>query len=174
MTDDKHSILQRLDAAGRFLENLLLVGLLATMMLLSVAQIVARELFDAGFFWVGEFIRILVLWLAMVGAVAACRENRHIRVDALSHLLSARTVRMTRVLVDVFAAVVCAVIAWHSWRYLQLEIEFEDTVLSNTPAWIAHVIVPIAFALLSYRFLIGVAQAVSRLFSSDADNGGDS
>lgn len=167
MTDGKISILQRLDAAGRFIENLLLVGLLATMLLLSVAQIIARELFDTGFFWAGEFIRILVLWLAMVGAVAACRENRHIRVDAISHLLSARAVRFTRLLVDTFAAAVCAFIAWHSWRYLQLEIEFEDTVLKDTPAWIAHIVVPVAFALLSYRFVIGVAQTIQRLRSDD-------
>jgi TRAP-type C4-dicarboxylate transport system permease small subunit len=167
MTDGKISILQRLDTAGRFVENLLLVGLLATMLLLSVAQIIARELFDTGFFWAGELIRILVLWLAMVGAVAACRENRHIRVDAISHMLSARAVRITRLLVDTFAAAVCALIAWHSWRYLQLEIEFEDTVLNDTPAWMAHIVVPVAFALLSYRFLIGVAQTIQRLRSGD-------
>ena len=171
MTDGKNSILQRLDTAGRFIENLLLVGLLATMLLLSVAQIIARELFDTGFFWAGELIRILVLWLAMVGAVAACRENRHIRVDAISHLLSARAVRITRLLVDTFAAAVCALIAWHSWRYLQLEIEFEDTVLNDTPAWIAHIIVPVAFALLSYRFVIGVAQTMQRLRSGDEAEG---
>ena len=76
MTDGTPSLLRRLDAAGRFIENAFLVGLLGAMMLLSVAQIIAREFFDTGFFWAGEFIRILVLWLAMVGAVAACRENR--------------------------------------------------------------------------------------------------
>ena len=31
-----------------------------------------------------------------------------------------------------------AALAQGSIRYLQLEIEFEDTVLINTPAWIAH------------------------------------
>jgi TRAP-type C4-dicarboxylate transport system permease small subunit len=163
MTGDRQSILQRLDAAGRFVENLFLVGLLATMMLLSVAQIIAREVFDTGFFWAGELIRILVLWLAMVGAVAACRENRHIRVDAISHLLSARTVAVARVLVDVFAAVVCAVIAWQSWRYIQVEIEYEDTVLISTPAWVAHIVVPVAFALLSYRFLVGVGSSLVQI-----------
>ena len=37
-------------------------------------------------------------------------------------------------------------------REVQLEIEFEDQVLIDTPAWIAHFIVPLAFALISYRF----------------------
>lgn len=173
MTEKAASLLGRLDAAGRFVENVLLVGLLSAMMLLSVAQIVARELFETGFFWSGELIKIMVLWLAMVGAVAACRENRHIRIDAISHLLSDRAVAITRLLVDTFAAVVCAVVAWHAWRYVQLEKEFEDTVLLDTPAWIIHLVVPVAFALLSYRFLVGVGQGVLKLAQGDQEVGAE-
>ena len=42
MTEKAISLFERLDAAGRFVENLLLVGLLGSMMLLSVVQIVAH------------------------------------------------------------------------------------------------------------------------------------
>ena len=150
--------LARLDQAGRLVEDVLLVTLLGGMMLVAVGQVIAREIFETGFFLAGELVRLMVLWLAMVGSIAACRENRHIRIDAISHLLSDRAVGIVRMLVDTFAAVVCGVIAWNAWRYLQLEIEFEDTVLIDTPAWIAHVVVPVAFALLSYRFLVLVLQ----------------
>ena len=156
------TMLGRLDRAGRLIENILLVALLGGMMLLSVGQIIAREIFETGLFWSGEIVRIMVLWVAMIGAVAACREDRHIRIDAISHLLSGGAAAAARMLVDTFAAAVCAVVAWHSWGYLQLEIELEETVLVDVPAWITHAVVPIAFALLSYRFLVGVAkQAVS-------------
>jgi len=104
-----------------------------------------------------------VLWLAMFGAVAAARDNRHIRIDALSHLLPAIVVRYTRVFVDLFAAVVCAVVAWQAFRYMQLEIEFEDTVLIDTPAWIAHAIIPAAFGLMSYRFVVGVVARIANI-----------
>jgi TRAP-type C4-dicarboxylate transport system permease small subunit len=168
MIEKARSVFDRLDAVGRFVENTLLVGLLAGMMLLSVAQIIAREIFETGFFWSGELVKIMVLWLAMVGAVAACRENRHIRIDALSHLLSDRAVAIVRLLVDTFAAGVCAIVAWHAWRYVQLEMEWEDTVLIDTPAWIIHLVVPVAFALLSYRFLVGVGQGAMQLASGEA------
>ena len=158
MTTRGGVLLSRLDAAGRFIENVLLVSLLGGMMLLSVSEIVAREVFETGLFWSGEVVRLMVLWLAMIGAVAACRDDRHIRVDAISHLLSDRAIAAARLVVDTFAAVVCAVIAWHAWRYLQIEVEFEETVLIDTPAWIVHAVVPVAFALLSYRFVIGVGK----------------
>ena len=156
--------LHRLDSIGRLVENVLLVSLLAGMMLLSVGQIIAREVFESGLYWSGEIIRIMVLWLAMIGAIAACRENRHIRIDAISHLMSDRAVGYTRLLVDTFAALVCCVVAWHAWRYLQIEIEFEETVLLDTPAWMAHAIVPVAFALLSYRFLVAVGKEAVNLY----------
>lgn len=170
MIQKASTILGRLDSAGRFVENVLLVGLLGGMMLLSVAQIIAREVFETGFYWSGELIRLMVLWLAMVGAVAACRENRHIRIDAVSHLLSDRAVGVARLVVDTFAAGVCAMVAWHAWRYVQLEIEFEDTVLISTPAWIVHAVVPVAFALLSYRFLVGVGKEGIKLYSGEEED----
>ena len=164
MTQAVTAALARLDQAGRLVENVLLVTLLGGMMLVAVGQVIAREIFETGFFWAGELVRLMVLWLAMVGSIAACRENRHIRIDAISHLLSDRAVGIVRMLVDTFAAVVCGVIAWNAWRYLQLEIEFEDTVLIDTPAWVAHLVVPVAFALLSYRFLVSVLQTAVENF----------
>ena len=151
-------LFRRLDAFGRLAENVALVSLLLGMMLLAVGQIVAREIFNTGFVWADEAIKLIVLWLAMVGSIAAARENRHIRIDLLSHLLPRKAVALTRVIVDLFAAGVSGAIAWHSWRYLQLEIEFEDTVLVDTPAWIVHVVVPVAFALISYRFVVSAGR----------------
>ena len=161
--------LARLDQAGRLVEDVLLVTLLGGMMLVAVGQVIAREIFETGFFLAGELVRLMVLWLAMVGSIAACRENRHIRIDAISHLLSDRAVGIVRMLVDTFAAVVCGVIAWNAWRYLQLEIEFEDTVLIDTPAWVAHLVVPVAFALLSYRFLVLVLQTAVENFVGEKE-----
>jgi TRAP-type C4-dicarboxylate transport system permease small subunit len=61
---------------------------------------------------------------------------------------------------------VCGIIAVQAYRYLQIEIEYEDTVMVNTPAWIAHVIMPTAFALISYRFLVAaLKQAGDFLFT---------
>jgi TRAP-type C4-dicarboxylate transport system permease small subunit len=164
MVSSGTSVLERLDRFGRALENIALVGLLGLLIGVGVGEIILREVFGTGLSWADETNRLTVLWLAMIATVAACRENRHIRIDALGHLLPATAVRVSRVIVDVFAAGVCFVIAWHAYRYLLLEFEFEDTVLIDTPAWIMHVIVPIGFGLTGYRFLVGAAKrAVGKL-----------
>ena len=168
MRTEQATILGHLDRLGRLIENVFLVGLLGAMMVLSVTQIVMREIFNTGFVWAGELLKLMVLWLAMIAAIAAARDNRHIRIDALSHVLPGPAIRYTRVLVDLFGAAVCAVVAWQAWRYLQLEIEFEDTVLIDTPAWIAHAVVPASFAVMGYRFIIG---AVRKAVGRDEDDG---
>lgn len=125
-----------------------------------------REVFNTGFVWADELIKIMVLWLAMVGSIAACRENRHIRIDALSHLLPRLAVEMIRVLVDLFAAFICGLVAWHAWRYLQVEIEYQDMVLVNVPAWIAHSVMPAAFLLISFRFLVLVVKQIIEIVTT--------
>jgi TRAP-type C4-dicarboxylate transport system permease small subunit len=160
---DLLAVFSRLDKYGRVAENVALVTLLTSMILLAVGQIVLREVFSTGYAWADELVRLMVLWLAMVGSIAACRDNRHIRIDVLSHLLPDSVVRITRMIVDLFAAAVCAVVAWQAYRYLQLEIEFEDVVLVNTPAWWVHMIMPAAFALISYRYVVKVLKKIYAL-----------
>ena len=157
------SLLERLERVGSLVETVFLVALLSSMMLLAVGQIVLREIFSTGFVWADELIKLMVLWLAMVGSIAATRDNRHIRIDALSHILPKLAIEITRALVDFFAAVICGVIAWQTWRYLQVEIEYQDTVLVNVPAWIAHSVLPIAFLLISFRFVVLVIKQAGRI-----------
>lgn len=154
------SFLSLLERIGRIAEDTALVVLLGSMVVLAFTQIVLRQFFDSGIGWADELVKIIVLWLAMVGSIAAARDNRHIRIDVLSHVLPGKLVVLSRVVVDLFAAAVCAIIAWQAWRYLQIEIEWQETVLGEVPAWIAHVVVPASFLLISYRFLVSVASNI--------------
>ena len=80
-------ILNRLDSIGAKFETILLVFILVSMILIAVGQIIMREVFEVGFGWIDELVRLMVLWIALVGSIAACRENRHIRIDIISNYL---------------------------------------------------------------------------------------
>jgi C4-dicarboxylate transporter DctQ subunit len=149
-------LLNSLDRAGRLAENTALVVLLGTMIGVSVFQIINRQLLDGIFSlsWADELVKIIVLWLAMVGSVAAARDNKHIRIDLITHVLSGPVVAWAKVIVDLFAAVVCAVIGWSAYRLIREEMSWGDTIFTDVPIWMLHVIVPLAFLLLSYQFLV--------------------
>ncbi len=159
----------RLERWGTAAENAALVILLGALMLLAVGQIVMRMFFSIGFVWADELVKLLVLWITLVASIAASRSDRHLRIDIVSHFVAPNYARFPRVIVDVFAAVMCGILAWQSWRYLQLTIEFEDTVLIDVPAWIAYGLLPLAFALMCYRFLLMSGSDLMRIFRPDTD-----
>ncbi len=152
MSDYLSDWLNRLERWGTAAENAVVVLLLTAMMLLAVGQIILRIFFSIGFVWADELISLIVLWIAIVASVAAARSDHHLRIDALSHFVPQKYARFPRIIVDAFAAGMCLILGWHSYRYILLIREFEDTVLTSVPAWIAFGIVPIAFALMTYRF----------------------
>jgi len=158
--------LDRLERFGVLAENTALVVLLGTMIGVSVFQIVNRQLLDGAFSltWADELVKIIVLWLAMVGSIAACRDNKHIRIDLISHILSGPVVAWSKVVVDVFAAAVCAVIGWQAWRLIREEMSWGDTVFTDVPLWLLHAIVPLAFILISYQFLVRVVRLLLDIF----------
>ena len=113
--------------AGRLLgftsriEDGLLVVMMAAMIVLALAQIVLRNLFSTGWVWADPLLRNLVLWVGLIGATAATREDRQITVDVLSRLLSERVRAGARVVTDLFTAGVSGLVAWHiALRYLLL------------------------------------------------------
>jgi C4-dicarboxylate transporter DctQ subunit len=164
-------ILQRLERWGTAAENGSLVILLSGMMILAVGQIVLRIFFNYGFVWADELIKLMVLWIALIASVAAARNNKHLRIDVLSHFVPEKYVRVPRLIVEAFTAFMCGVLAWESWRFLNLTIEFEDTVLVDIPAWIAYSVLPLAFALITYRFALIFAGELIALFRRpDAGN----
>jgi C4-dicarboxylate transporter, DctQ subunit len=136
-------------------------------MILAVGQIVMRVFFSYGFIWADELVKLFVLWIALIASIAASRSNRHLRIDLLSHFVAEKYSRFPRIIVDAFAAFMCGLLAWHSWRYVQLTIEFDDTLLTSLPAWVAYTLLPLSFALMSYRFVLLCGSELIRVFKPE-------
>ncbi len=81
------NLLRKLDLLGKRVEDFLLFLLLAGMILLATGQIALRNFFAAGVIWGDELLRIILLWLALFGAMAASRDNKHINIDIVSRFL---------------------------------------------------------------------------------------
>ena len=170
MTGSMRAWLDRLERWGTAAENLILVILLVSLIGLAVGEIVLRMLFSIGFVWVSELINLIVLWITIVASVAASRSDRHLRIDAMSHFVAKKFARFPRLIVDAFAAGICLMLAWHSYRYVQLTIEFEDTVMTGIPAWYAFAVVPLAFVLIAYRFLLASGTQMLRIVGVLSDS----
>lgn len=150
----RQNFLERLRRYGCLVEEALLIALLLSMIVLSVLQILLRNVFETGLFWADGLLRIEVLWLALLGAVVASREDRHITVDLFTRYVPPRLRLALRVLTDLFTAGVCALFAWSAWRFVRVEQEFGSTLLGRYPAWIFQAIIPVGFAVIAYRYTL--------------------
>jgi TRAP-type C4-dicarboxylate transport system permease small subunit len=149
----------RVDRVARSVETWLIVIVLGGLILLGAAQIVLRNFFSISFAWGDGLARLSVLWLGLLGALAASRDGRHITMGALARVLPSKLRIVAGVCADAFGAAVSAALAWASWKFVSDSREFGDTLLGDLPAWWLQAIMPVAFALIAAQFIV---QAVRR------------
>ena len=142
--------LRGLHAAEDALLSVLLLGLLA----LAVSQIVMRVGFDTGLVWSEPASRLLVMWLALLGALAATREGRHIAIDALPRVLGAGARRVCWVVAQIAAAAVAGTLCWLSLSMIALELDFPTRLFGGLPAWAGMLVLPAGFGLMAVRFVV--------------------
>jgi len=160
------SILAGLDKAGRTAEDAVLVLILSGMILLATSQIILRNFFGFGFIWADELLRMLVLWIAVAGAVAASRTDKHINIAVLDRFLPDKVGHVVKVIVDLFTAAVCLVVTWYSINFVQTSYEYQDVLMGNVPAWILQLVMPVGFGLISWRYLLFALKRLPSLFQA--------
>jgi len=146
--------LERVLAAIHRVEDALLASLLGAMVLLSATQIALRNVADLGLAWADPLLRVMVLWVGLLGALAASRGDRQISIDALSRVLPARSQHGVRAVTALFTAGVCALIAYHGARFVAMDREAGVPGIGPAPAWLLEVVIPLAFGLIALRYLV--------------------
>jgi len=144
----------KLERAGTYAEDAVLLVILISMILLAGAQIFLRNFFDYSLFWGDEMLRLMVLWLTVAGGLAASRMDKHISIEVLDRFLPAKIQMPVKIIIDLFTAAVCALFCWHSARFVMSSYEFGDTLMKNAPAWMLQIILPVGFGLMAYRHLV--------------------
>lgn len=135
-------------------ENALLVGLLALMVMLASSKIVLRHVIDFSSLGIDPLLRIMVLWIALLGAVAASREGKHMGVDVIARWLPARAQSGVRSMTDLFTLGVCLLLTWEAGRFVLSERDKNDIAFAQIPVWVTELILPVAFMLIALRYAV--------------------
>lgn len=135
-------------------EDAVLVSLLLLMIVLAVAQILMRNLFDSGMPWADVLVRILVLWVGLFGAMVASRKGNHIFIDVLTRYVPQRGKDILRSIAEIFTSVICFVTAFYSLQFVQMEYEDGATAFAQVPAWICESVIPFVFFVIGIRYVI--------------------
>jgi len=136
------------------IEDGILVGLLTLMILIASIQILMRNVLGLSIIWGDILVRILVLWIGLVGAMIACRTSGHIRIEIINRYLPGRVKACVSSVVHLFTASVCALAAFHGFRFLSMERQFGSVAFAAVPTWVCEAIIPMAFTVITARYLI--------------------
>jgi TRAP-type C4-dicarboxylate transport system permease small subunit len=141
-----------LEATART-EHVALTLLLVAMVVVSLAQIVLRNVFHTGWVWVDPLLRHAVLWIGFMGAALAAAADRHISIDVLSRFMAPGVHRGVHAVLRTAAAMVALLLANATYLLLRDEFEFGSTAFLSVPTWMVMAIMPMALLVVAYRFV---------------------
>lgn len=149
----------------RWLENLeegLVAFLMAAMTVVTFVQVIARYVFNYSFVWALEVTGVMFAWLIFVGMSYGVRVGAHIGVDALVKAFGKSTQRAVAIVATLVCIAYAAIFAFGGYQYVRKMYEV-GILMQDMPIaqWIPRIILPLGFALLTFRF----AQVLWRLAS---------
>ena len=149
----RHKIEQVLTLLHR-IEDGILVLLLTTMIGVAASQVILRNFFDAGFFWGDSLVRVAVLWVALVGAMVASRDDSHIRIDLVGRMVKAEHKNWLERLTRLFTCAVLVLFTWGSGQFVYYEYVDNAIAFASVPAWMCEIIMPVGGAVMALRYLL--------------------
>lgn len=142
------------------LEDAVLASLLLVMIILAAVQIALRNFFESGVIWIDPLLSVMVLWLALLGAMAASRSKEHVVIDVISQWLPRKLLRGVEVFACGATAVIAAFVAWYGYRLVLGEYQYSVNAFASVPVWLTQIIIPIAFAMIALRYAVHSLRAL--------------
>ena len=165
-TAESGSYFRRAHAILQSIEDGVLVTLLVMIIATAVTQIVLRNFFNTGIFWGDVLVRILVLWIGMLGAMIASRRGDHISIDVVTRYLSPTAKQRVNGLVQTITFLICTLVAYQSLKFVLSEIEYGGNAFAGVPVWLCEAIIPFGFSVIALRYLLLATHSFLQLSDS--------
>ena len=131
---------------------------LVLVVVVTLAQIALRYLFNSPLIWSEELVKLLIVWITFVGAGAVCFDGRHLNVDVFYKMTSGRLRTAVRWFNIALSLGFLAILFWTSITLVKIERMQE---LSALPLTVAHV-----RAAATVGALLMIAGILGRIFYS--------
>jgi TRAP-type C4-dicarboxylate transport system permease small subunit len=149
-------------------EKLLAAFCLLLLLLLSLSQVVMRNLFELGFAELDTLTRHLVLFVTFMGAALISEGNKHIKIDCVTATISERSKQKLKRPLYFISALVCSIFSWYAIVFWLDEKNYAPA--SEQFALYLALILPAGFIILSLHFLLLSLIRDDNIQSPEADD----
>jgi TRAP-type C4-dicarboxylate transport system permease small subunit len=161
------SIDKHVDALVTWIERVLAVGLLVGISL-NVINVVGRYLAGYSLNGADEIEIYILIWIAFLGAALVSWRNLHLRMDVLIAACPAGLRRMVSWFEMLMTLIVCAFVAWHSFKYVERIYALGAVSdIAHIPTWIPHSAIAVSFTAMA---VIALLRSVQRVTTSPNQN----
>jgi TRAP-type transport system small permease protein len=98
-----------------------LAMLLLAMVLMVFGNVVLRYVFNSGIVVSDELARFCFVWLTLIGAVVAVRDNAHLGMDSVVARLPRRGKLACLAASQLLILICCVVLFWGTWRQHEVD-----------------------------------------------------
>ncbi|TYC51528.1 TRAP transporter small permease [Rhodobacterales bacterium] len=137
--------------------NLIAAFSILTLMLLAVAQVIGRLLFNMpvpGFIDITEQAMAI---FAFAGVAYCQRVGGHIRMEIVLGRLSGRTLYVCEMVGVILIAFTVALLIWGSWYHFDRSWTIGDSTMDiRLPTWPSKLVIPVALSLLLVRLIMQI------------------
>lgn len=136
-------------------ERILAALALSIICLISLGNVVVRYVTDASFAFTEEFSVFLLVIVTFAGAAAAARDNQHIRIELVEHLLPRPLLPLFYVLQWAAGMIVMGATLWYGYTFALEEYQWESLSPGlGLPTWLYVAWLP----LLAFAIVVRLSQ----------------
>ena len=121
------------------------------LILLPLVEIVARTVFSTGVPGAGPFTNHLVLWVAMLGAAIAARDDKLLVLATGGFIPEGRWREIARVAAAAVGSAVAGLLATGAIEYVRVRYVSGRELAAGVPEWITELALPVALILIACR-----------------------
>lgn len=135
---------------------------LSTTVVVVIANVLLRYLFQSGLFWAEEVATTAFIWSVFVGAAAAYRYKMHIGIDFVKSIGPKPWRILTSVIIDLMMLVINGYIAYLSVLFIQAN-KLKRTPVLDIPAIYVNLALTTGFSLMAAYALFFLCRSTLEL-----------
>ncbi len=137
------------------LEEFILSFAVIVISIMTVGNVIAREIFKSGFFWFNlEVSKFAIVIATFMGISYAARKGRHISMSAFYDFSPFKVRKIMMIIINFITAIILLYLAYLSFNYVQAEID-KGTVTPalQVPQYLMVIFIPLGFFMGGIQFL---------------------
>jgi TRAP-type C4-dicarboxylate transport system permease small subunit len=134
-----------------------MVVLGAVMTLVILIQVFFRYVIYLPVPWTAELAKYLMVWMGMLGAVAALRQGRHIGVRVLVERLPSGTYDYVVPLVQAAEIGFLILLAWQGWEFMTFNLG-QNSPAMEIPMLVPYAAIPVGCVMMALNVVADILQ----------------